>query len=111
MKNYLQETEPLYFDLNSEILKINAASEYSIRTLDLDYALQVAGDHMPNLKAVDIYINHEYVSSEDYNDLGKSLLLSSAVLRQFLERLSTQLVSFSFGLDDCCWDQIKGTTD
>jgi len=63
------------------------------------------------LKAVDIYINQEYVFLEDYNDLGKGLLLSSTILQQFLERLSAQLVSFSFALDDCCWDQIKSATD
>jgi len=110
MNNYLQETEPLYFDLDSEILKINARAECSIRTVDLDYALQVAGDRMPNLKAVDIYIDQNYLL-EGMDNLGKSVLLSSTVLKHFLESMSERLVSFSFRLDDCCWEEIKGMTD
>ena len=111
MNDFLQEIEPIYFDLQSETLKINASEGCSILTVSLDDAFNVASEHMPNLNSVDIFINQGYVLKSGYSDDDKKLLLSANALRQFLEKMKTKLVSFSFRLDECCWEGIKEMTD
>mmetsp|Transcript_2444 Transcript_2444/g.5387 ORF Transcript_2444/g.5387 Transcript_2444/m.5387 type:complete len:379 (+) Transcript_2444:1571-2707(+) len=117
MKNFLEETAPLYLELDSETFKVHATEASSIRTIDLDHALQVARDYMPNLKYVDIFINQDYILEDDtYGSFGlgepnPNFMLSSHVLEQFLESKSADLVAFVFHLDDCCWEEINALTD
>ncbi|KAK1748760.1 hypothetical protein QTG54_000699 [Skeletonema marinoi] len=117
MKNFLEETAPLYLELDSETFNVHATEECSVRTIDLDHALQVARDYMPNLKYVDIFINQDYILEDDtYGSFGlgepnPNFMLSSHVLEQFLESKSADLVAFVFHLDDCCWEEIKALTD
>ena len=113
MKNFLQECEPPFFDLQSPTLKVYATRDCSIHTVSLDDAFRVAGEHMPNLNSVDIVINQDYVLKDDYSleENSRNLLLSADVLKQFLEKMRTKLVSFSFRLDDCCWEEFKAMTD
>lgn len=118
MENYLAETEPPYLELNSETFKLRATGECSIRTIDLDHALQVARDHMPNLKYVHIFIDQHYILEEMDCSFGfglgepnRNFVLSAPVLEQFLESKSADLVAFVFHLDDCCWEEFKALTD
>jgi len=115
MENYLAETEPPYLELKSETFKLHASGECSIRTIDLDHALQVARDHMPNLKYVDIFIDQHYIiemgSSFGLGEPNPNFVLSAPVLEQFLESKSADLVAFVFHLDDCCWEEFKILTD
>ena len=116
MENFLEETDPPYFDLDSEIFKVHATRECSIRTIDLDHALQVARVYMPNLKYVDISIDQHYILEEAFGsfEMGEpnpNFVLSSHVLTQFLESKSSDLIAFVFYLDDCCWEEMKVLTD
>mmetsp|Transcript_21159 Transcript_21159/g.34900 ORF Transcript_21159/g.34900 Transcript_21159/m.34900 type:complete len:773 (-) Transcript_21159:7-2325(-) len=116
MKNFLEETEPPYLELESEIFKVRASEGCSIRRIDLDHALQVARDHMPNLKYVDIFIDQHYILEEMGCSFGlgepnPNFVLSSHVLEHFLKSKSEDLVAFVFHLDDCCWEEFKALTD
>lgn len=118
MKNFLQETEPPYLELDSETFKVHATGQCSIRTIDLDHALQVARDYMPNVKYVDIFIDQHYILKDTYCSFGlethtpnPNFVLSSKVLEQFLESKSSDLAAFVFRLDDCCWEEFKQLTD
>ncbi len=115
MKNFLEETEPPYFELDSETFKVHATDECSIRTIDLDHAFQVARDYMPNLKYVDIYIGQHYIlkqyGSFGFGEPNPNFVLSSDVLTQFLESKSADLVAFVFCLDECCCEEVKALTD
>ena len=111
MKNFLQESEPPYFDLPTSTLTVDIKHDCSIHTINLDDAFRVAGEHMPNLNSVDIFVNQEYVIKNDYSGKDKNLLLSANCLKQFLEKTRTRLISFSFRLDDCCSQEFKRMTD
>jgi tetratricopeptide (TPR) repeat protein len=113
MKDFLVEVDPIFLDLKSQTLKINASSECSIKVIRLNDALRIAIEHMPNLNSVDIFINQTYVLNEALNagDIGKKLLLAPSVLYEFSEKMKTKLVSVSFRLDECCWEELKEMTD
>mmetsp|Transcript_3459 Transcript_3459/g.5264 ORF Transcript_3459/g.5264 Transcript_3459/m.5264 type:complete len:907 (-) Transcript_3459:1869-4589(-) len=116
MENFLAETEPPYLELDSETFKLRATGECSIRTIDLDHALQVARDYMPNLKYVDIFVDQHYILEEmdcsfELGEPNPNFVLSAPVLEQFLESKSADLVAFVFHLDDCCWEEVKALTN
>lgn len=99
--------------MQSEVLKVQAWGESSIKTLNLDDAFRVATEHMPNLKGVYIYINQQYFLSDSmYCDDGeRKIILSAPILKNFLERKKHELVGISFCLDQCCEEQFKKRTD
>jgi len=105
-------SEPLCIDLNSAILEIKPSQDSTLRTLDIDAALTVAAERMPNIISVDIFIHQEYILSNNFDgDDKKSLVLSSTALRNFLVKTAEKLESFSLRLDDCCWDRVKKMTE
>jgi len=109
MSNFLEEVNPTYFDLQSTTLKVDAQEDCSINTVNLDDAFRVAGEHMPNLNSVDIHISQDFFLN--CNGRGRKVVLSSATVKQFLEKTREKLVSVSIRLDDCCWEQMKKMTD
>ena len=116
MKDYLEESEPVYIDLQSQILKLCVSSECSIKTIRMDDALRVAIKHMPSLNSMDVRIDQNYVIREDWGcgateERDKKLILTPEVLKEFFEKKRNQLVSVSFCLDDCCWEEFKEMTD
>jgi len=105
-------SEPLCIDLNSAILEIKPSEDSTILKLDIDAALTVAAERMPNIIAVDIFIHQEYVLSNNFDgDDKRSLVLSSTAVRNFLGKTAEKLESFSLRLDDCCWDRVKEMTE
>ena len=112
MSNFLEESEPPYFDLQSPTMKIRLSYECSINTVNLDRAFWVAKEHMPNLNSVDIYVSQDYIIKHDFNyGDEKKLLLTADALKKFLVETKEKLVSFSFRLGDCCWEEFKNMTD
>mmetsp|Transcript_25325 Transcript_25325/g.53501 ORF Transcript_25325/g.53501 Transcript_25325/m.53501 type:complete len:895 (-) Transcript_25325:24-2708(-) len=114
MKDFLEESDPPFFDLQSKTLKVRATEDCSINTIDLDDAFRVAAEHMTNLNSVDIYISQDYIIKNQYSfgsEVNRVLLLSPNELKQFLEKMRTKLISFSFRIGDCCWKEMKKMTD
>ena len=111
------DPEPLFFDLDSDTLKICASDECKIEHLDIDEALSIALDHMPNLKGIQIWIDQTFILSQDSFSFSfeiesnDRLQLSSLALQQFFSKVHTKLESFSLRVDTCCWDEMKKLTD
>ncbi|KAL7535430.1 hypothetical protein ACHAWF_005165 [Thalassiosira exigua] len=109
MSNFLQESKPTFFDLKSSTMKVHVSSECSIHTVSLDDAFLVASEHMPNLNSVDVYIDQSFLIKDefDFEDNNRNIILSPDALKHFFDNVKTKLVSFSFRLDDCCWENLK----
>lgn len=106
------DPEPLFFDLDSDTLKIYTSYENEIKHLDIDEALSIAADHMPNLKGVDIYIHQTFILQEPFfNRSDDRLQLSSPALLEFFSKVHTKLEAFALQVGDCCWDEMKKMTD
>ncbi len=104
-------SDPLYFELDSKILEISTSYESSLRKLDIDLLLSMATKYMPNVIAVDIFIQQHYVLTNSDDDKKRCLVLSSASLLEFLNHHHFTLQAFSFGLDQCCHSAVAEMMD
>jgi hypothetical protein len=87
----------------------------------MDDAFRVANKHMPSLNSVEIFIDQGYFLSDDevgglgggigYGTGDKKLILSTEIVKEFLELNSSKLTSFSFRLDECCSEEMKEMSD
>ena len=107
------DSDPMYFELNSDILRICPSEDSLLRKLDIDLVLSMATKYMPNVIALDIFIPQTYVLTDGwYNgDNERSLTLSSAALLEFLYNKHSKLQVFSLRLDECCDEHIAKMTD
>jgi hypothetical protein len=112
-----------HFDLDSATLEITPYDS-DLTVLNLDGILAAAAEFMPNLLAVDIFVPQEYALSfgrvygsdsddtdDSDDDQSKNLILTAHGIRNFFGKVHNALKSFSFRLDDCCWDIVKTMTD